>query len=413
MKAIIENISNCRQCLIIVLTAAVCLLAGCRKDYPEIDPDPAPVATKSLPQISITTPSHAAITSKNTWMTGASVTVIPNDGSGFKSLGKASIKGRGNTTWGFPKKPYAIKLDTKAEIFGLPKGARFDLLANYIDITCMRNAIALEIARRTKGQPWTPHCEFVELLLNEQQMGNYLLTEHIKIAKSRVDLKEGGYILELDTNFDEEFKFHSTLLNMPVMIKDYEGGEVNSRILAQIQTEFNELEAMVVSDDRETNGWQNYIDMDSFIDWWFVYELAQCGEPNHPKSSYMYKEPGGKLHMGPVWDFDWGTFRNGSWVENFRVKECIWYKYLFKDPAFVKRVKEKWAESKADFMGILDYIDETAEYVKRSAISDKSRWPMTTHENDDETIGFDNAISRLKQGYQRHLEWIDRQIYYW
>lgn len=402
--------------IIAVFSAVVCLLAGCRKDDPgNIDPtpDPVPVAKKGLPQLNISTPNHADITSKTTWMTGASVSILPNDGTGFKTIGKASIKGRGNSTWGFPKKPYAIKLDEKAELFDLPKGARFDLIANYIDITCMRNAIALEIARRTKGQEWTPHCTFVELSLNDKMMGNYLLTEHIKIAKSRVNLKDGGYILELDTNFDEEFKFHSDLLKMPVMIKDYEGGEVNNSILQSVQKEFNELEAMVVSEDRATNGWQDYIDMDSFIDWWFVYELAQCGEPNHPKSSYMYKEPGGKLHMGPVWDFDWGTFRNGGWVEQFRVKECIWYKYLFKDPAFVKRAKEKWEESKDDFYDILNYIDEVAAYVRTSAINDKAKWPMTTHENDDESLSFDDAVSKLKTGYTRHWDWINRQIYYW
>ena len=122
----------------------------------------------------------------------------------------------------------------------------------------------------------------------------------------------------------------------------------NIRLIG-IRAEFNEIEAKLVSDDITASGWQDYLDMDTFIDWWFVHELVQCGEPGHPKSSYMYRDKGGKLKAGPVWDFDWGTFRSSE-VHQFRIKKAIFYGYLFQDPAFVKRVKEKWKESRTDFL---------------------------------------------------------------
>jgi len=385
------------------------LLTACNKDNPGDVPVDPPTPKKGIPTLSINTPGGVKITSKNTWVKDAAVYYTPVGGE-YQKLGDVSIKGRGNTTWSFPKKPYAIKFNEKGEYLGMPKGDRFDLIANYIDITDMRNVIALEIGRRTKGLEWTPRCEYVELYMNGAHQGNYVFTEHIKIGKRRLDLKEGGYLLELDVNYDEDYKFHSDLLNLPVMIKDYEGGEIDDKVLERIKKEFNELEAMVVSEDRTVNGWQNHIDMDSFIDWWFVYELAQCGEPNAPKSSYMYRDAGGKLKAGPVWDFDWGTFRNGYWVERFRLKDCIWLSYMFKDPSFVKRVKEKWEESRDDFKDVAEFIDETAEHVKQSAKNDKIMWPMTTKENEDETLSFEDAVARLKTGYLRHWEWIDKAI---
>ena len=361
-----------------------------------------------MSQLNINTPNGVGITSKTVWVENANASLTSVDGK-ITDLGKARVKGRGNTTWGYPKKPYALKLEEEASLCGMPSEKRWDLLANYIDRTEMRNAVAFEVAQKAKSLEWSPHGEFVKLYLNGVLSGIYYLCEHIKIDKNRLNLQKGGYVLELDTYFDEDYKFKSDLLGLPVQIKDWKGGDMTEERLAGIQAEFNEIEALLVSEDRDKNGWQELVDIDSFIDWWFVYELVQCGEPGHPKSSYMYRDKGGKLKAGPVWDFDWGTFRSGE-VKRFRIKEAIFYKYMFKDPAFVKRVKEKWKDSKATFLTVTDFFDKTAKQIKVHVDRDKMKWPMTTTVNKDESMSFDEAVATMKSNYKKHWEWMDQQI---
>lgn len=393
------------------LLLASVLLSSCKKEEENPFAHPARVEEQDsgLPHLCINTPGNAAITSKEEWMEGATISLVFADGRETK-LGTTKIKGRGNSTWKYPKKPYALKLDEDASLLGMPAEKRWDLLANYIDRTDMRNAVSFEVAHKTKSLDWTPHGEFVELYLNEVRQGNYYLCEHIKIDKNRLNLQKGGYLLELDTNYDEEFKFRSDSLDLPVMIKDWKGDDMTEERAAEIASEFNEIEALLVSDDRENNGWQNLVDMDSFIDWWFVYELVQCGEPKHPKSSYMYRDKGGKLKAGPVWDFDWGTFRSGGEVTIFRIKDALFYKYMFQDPSFVKRVKEKWTESKASFLSVTGFIDKTAQKIKVSVDKDKTKWAITTTVNKDEELSFDDAVATMKNNYVKHLEWMDSQI---
>ena len=114
----------------------------------------------------------------------------------------------------------------------------------------------------------------------------------------------GGYLLELDVYFDEEQKFKTELRGLPVMVKD---PELNAAQLNWIEGYFNEVERVLYGDDfaSATNGYRNFIDTESFIKWWLVQELMSNWEPNHPKSTFMTKDRGGKLKMGPLWDFDW------------------------------------------------------------------------------------------------------------
>lgn len=387
------------------------LLSSCKKeeDNPFAHPERVEEKDSGLPRVYVKTPGNTAITSKEEWMEGATIRLVSPDGQ-ETDLGTTNIKGRGNSTWTYPKKPYALKLDKEASILGMTTEKRWDLLANYIDRTDMRNAISFEVAHKTKSLDWTPHGEFVELYLNEVWQGNYYLCEHIKIDKNRLNLQKGGYLLELDTAFDEEYKFRSGLLDLPVQIKDWKGGDMTEERIAGITSEFNEIEALLVSEERESNGWQDLVDMDSFIDWWFVYELVQCGEPMHPKSCYMYRDNEGKLKAGPVWDFDWGTFRSGGEVTKFRIQNALFYKYLFSDSSFVKRVKEKWMESKNDFLAVTSFMEKTAEKIQISVDKDKTKWVMTTTVNKDEELSFEDAVATMKNNYVKHWEWMDSQI---
>lgn len=372
-----------------------------------------------LPVVSIETPVQAAIVSKDNWLGNSKMIIQKKDG-GIERLA-TSIKGRGNSTWSYPKKPYAIKLDKKAAVLGMSKHKRWALLANWMDRTLLRNSVAFEIAKKTKDLGWTPKGEFVEVILNGKHLGNYYLCEQIKVDANRVNIQEmesddisgeavtGGYLMELDTYFDEVNKFRTNLRDLPVNIKEPDEDVLVNEQFNYIQNYFNEVESLLYAQDFATNGtYKDYIDLNSFIDWWFVYELTQNGEPGWPKSSYMHKDRKGKLKAGPVWDFDWGTFTPNA--TDFYIKNAIWYGRLFEDPSFVKLVKDKWTASKSDFESILNFIDSQAGIIGNSAKLNCEMWPIPQNVNGDESLSFEAAVARLRSAYQGRIQWLDTAI---
>ncbi len=375
------------------------------------------VKYSGLPVMEITTPNGAAITSKEDWMKNAEYKIIKTDGT-IDCSGTLSIKGRGNSTWTYPKKPYAIKLDSKAKVLGLPKEKRFDLLANWMDRTLLRNDVSYHIANLTNTMGWNPTGKFVEVVLNGKHIGNYYLCEHIKVSENRVNITEidknttsgdaltGGYIMELDTYYDETYKFKSASKNLPYMFKDPD--EVNDAQFNYMQQYVSDLESALYDDTKfAAREFTNYMDIDSYVDWWLVYELAGNAEPNWPKSCYVHKDVNGKMIAGPVWDFDWGTYQYGS---SWKVNNCMYYGQLFKDATFKARVKEKWNAQKALYEAVDTYIATQAEYLKHSDELNIALWPISQNVNGDEAMSFADAIKRMRDNYKNRITWMNTQI---
>ena len=407
-----------------VLLMALLPVSCVKEDNPVLPPDSVetrelPVKT-GLPNVILTTPDSAKITSKTEWMKGACITILNADGTVDYEDSTLQIRGRGNSTWGYPKKPYALKLGSKAEILGMPKHKRWVLLANWMDRTLMRNDVAFQIARQT-GLAWTPRGQFVEVVLNGKHIGNYYLCEQIKGDENRVNIKEmkakdtkgdaltGGYLMELDIYFDEVNKFRSATRNLPYMFKEPDEDVLQPEQLQYMENYINELEKKLYADDwLSGRGYADDMDLESFVDWWFVQELTFNWEPNHPKSSYMHKDRLGKLTAGPVWDFDYATFRPHN--NSFRIKDAIYYNRLFQDPAFVALVKARWTMFKPQFERIYSYIYATAATLRASDAINAKMWPISSTVNGDEKMPFETAIDRMAGNYHDRLVWLDAQI---
>jgi hypothetical protein len=379
-----------------------------------------------LPIVYINTPDAQNITSKTEWMAGVEMSIVYKENDKYVQdyQGTLSMKGRGNSTWGYPKKPYALKLDKKDKILGMKKHKRWCLLANWMDRTLIRNAVAFEIARRTTGLAWTPSGKFVEVVFNGKHLGNYYLCEQIKVDENRVNITEldskategdgitGGYIFELDTYFDEEYKFKSSLCDYPWQFKDPD--EVNEAQFNYVQNFVTEMETALTDSTLFANRkFVDYMDLDSYVDWWLVYELAQNYEPEHPKSSYMIKDVDsvdGRMKAGPVWDFDWGTFVPRSRY-GYAIKDALYYKYLFNDATFKALIKEHWNDEKADFQDIADnFIEGLKQELAESDNLNAAMWPISKTTNGDEQMSYKDAVDRLKTAYQGKLNWLDGMI---
>lgn len=152
-------------------------------------------------------------------------------------------------------------------------------------------------------------------------------------------------------------------------------------------------------------------DYDSYADWWIIQELVHNWEPNIPNSCWLHKDKGGKLCMGPVWDFDYSTFVP---FDSWRNRKALYYERLFEDPEFVKAVKEHWKKHREFFQTIPSYIRERVEYIKHSESMNQNIWPIhiTVAKNNDEEMSFDDAIERMIDSYIAKLNWLNRLIEY-
>ena len=110
------------------------------------------------------------------------------------------VRGRGNSSWSWPKKPYKLKLEEDAALVGDAAHDEWVLLANYGDRTSLRTAAAFAIAAQTR-LAWTPKFRFVDVILNGQSQGLYMLTEQVEEGGDRVDLPDDGYLLEFNKRY--------------------------------------------------------------------------------------------------------------------------------------------------------------------------------------------------------------------
>jgi hypothetical protein len=387
------------------------------------------VQNTGLPVVRIHTPMGRSIQSKEIWMEGATMRIENPDGT-VDYEGTMSIRGRGNSTWNYPKKPYAIKLDKKDKVLGMPKHKRWILLANWKDRTLLRNEAAFWLSRQT-GLPYTVRGQFVELEFNGKHAGNYYLCEQIKIDKDRVDIEEmedfetdpelitGGYLMELDTYFDEPKRFRSAYFNLPYQFKEPDEDGLSDAAFTYMKTWINDLEALMKDTGRVQNHeYEEYYDVDSAIWFMFVNELANNTDfynnwpSDGPHSTYVYKERGGKMYTGPVWDFDYHGFvptLSHQWAGATRT---LYYPSLYKDEKFRARMLELWNLRKDDFLKLTGYIDQMADRIRLSEEYNHILWPIPSYqdENGDEQMSFQQAVDRIKQGFTEKWEWMDRHI---
>lgn len=334
----------------------------------------------NIPHIYITTENNAPIVSKDDYVQ-ATFNIEGNEGFDDYT-GTTKIKGRGNSTWGLPKKPYRLKLDSKAPLFALSASKNWVLLANYLDVTEMLNAVAMKTGQLL-DMPYTNHIIPVDLTVNNQYLGNYMFTEQVEVASNRVAV-ENGLLLELDQYFDEPWEFKSTNYDLPVMIKYPE--LVAATELDPIKAAFHQMEDLTAANDFPNNNYTDYLDTGSMANYFIVSLLTDNEELNHPKSTYMHKAQNGKFSMGPIWDFDWAFSYEGSgtyftsynqplfWSANAEPGTAFFSRF-FKDPAFVTLCKQKWSAFKANQLPVLiKYVDDYANQIESSRNADYLIW---------------------------------------
>ena len=403
--------------------------------------DPAGTVKTGLPVVYVQTQGGKPVKSKTEFVT-AELRIRGVQGlPGLDPVG-CQIRGRGNTTWEWPKKPYLIKLDEKRSIFGMPKHKRWVLLANFMDRTLMRNLVSMKVASMMSNLDWTPGCVPVELVLNGKHQGSYLLIEQVRVDDDRVNITEmtpqdntgnavtGGYLLELDFHYDNEKQWkdphgsnNQSGGGVPFGVKYPDPDELTSQQFSYIkQYVYDAAEALYGDDFRSpAKGWRACLDEDSFIDYWLVFEVMGNHELGNPGSVFFHKDRGGKLVAGPCWDFDWGvlSYNTSPHARTGLVNgNAIWYGRLMKDPDFKARLKARFEEMRPRLETIPDYMDECERLLTESAKLNFAMWNPAEDAsmnggriiNGDENMTFHEAVALLKKIYKERLEVISRNL---
>lgn len=380
------------------------------------------VPYSGLPIITINTVGESAVTNKEIWMPG----LMKIDGMGQfeNSVDSVYVRGRGNGSWKFPKKPFNVKKYNKTSLLDMPRHKRWSFLANYRDRTLLRNDFTFKIGGLADGLEWTPSGQFTDVVFNGKYMGNFYVCEQIRVDENRVNIKEinkkdtlgvnitGGYLLEFDSYYDEVNRFRTNINNWPVNIKSPDEDVCQEVHVNYIRDYINTVEQMLHSGQFDVL-YRDYIDINSFVDYYLVQTLSGNTELLNIYSVYCYKKRDGKLYAGPLWDFDLSTYSKPSGTAH---NTSVWYKYLMKDPVFIQLAKQRFVLLKSQLTSLyMSYIYSQSQYLYHSSDMNWNLWEIDTslmygRLNGDETLSYDAAIQRMVDIFESRISWLEQYL---
>jgi len=346
------------------------------------------------------------------------------------------IRGHGNSTWKWEKKPYRIKFSKKTDVLNMGAAKDWVLLANYADKSLIRNCLASAIAKKLTNLNFVSETYLVDLFVNGKYQGVYTICERIEVDENRVNIYESkkeantGFLLEIggvDTSIHTKDKdyFHTTNLRW-VLIKGPDSDKITAAQFNYIKNYCTKADKAVMA----LQGYDEYIDIPSLIDWFILHELSYNIDSSFRRSCYLTKDKDGKLMMGPAWDFDLAF---GNYVQNDKVKysswasmgsdeekayvKINWMNYLLTDPNFTLKLKARWNEVKDEILSTAyTEIDRLAELVEPSQQANFKLWNIlgkkATFEPNDvlKAKTYSAQIAYLKEFIQKRSEWMDKTI---
>ncbi len=374
--------------------------------------------------------------------------------------GHIGIETRGNSTQLYDKKTYTIELWDEAEneisepLLGMGKEEDWILHAMVLDKTQLRVPLCFDLFR--KMGHYAANYRFVELIVDGEYQGIYILTEKLKRDDDRVDIAKldeddiagdsltGGYILRIDWTWDvdEQDLFesnHDSQAGIPMKYqwyypkpekiqpeqKEYISNYVHDFENAVFGTEFTNEDGLRYTD---------YIDLNSFVDFVLINEFTKNSD-GYKLSSYMHKDKdskGGKLTAGPIWDFDqtyglsivcsshipsgWTYLQNQEDCEDLGTMP-LWWRVMMEDPIFINRLNCRWKEFRSSFLqqdSLFQWMDTQTTLLEDPLGRNFERWDFIGNniwfEPSPIPQTYDGEINSMKNWIQDRLEWMDANM---
>ncbi len=374
--------------------------------------------------------------------------------------GHIGIETRGNSTQLYDKKTYTIELWDEAEneisepLLGMGREEDWILHAMVIDKTQLRVPLNFDLFR--KMGHYAANYRFVELVLDGEYQGLYILTENIKRDDDRVDIARldaddlagdsltGGYILRIDWTWDveEEDLMPSNYDSQGGVLMNYQWYYPKSDRILPEQKEYiigymHDFEDAVFAADftnEDLLRYTDYIDLNSFVDFLLINEFTKNSD-GYKLSTYMHKDKdskGGKLTAGPIWDFDQtyglstvcSSHITSGWTYLQNQEDCgdiasmpLWWQEMMSDPVFVNRLNCRWKDFRAGFLqqdSLFQWMDTQTAFLEEPLDRNFERWDFIGNNIWIEPFPipdtYEEEISYMKTWIEERLEWMDANM---
>jgi len=374
--------------------------------------------------------------------------------------GMISIELRGSSSLWFDKKSYSLETqdnigdNLNVPLLGMPKENDWVLYGPYSDKSLMRNALAYHLGINIMN--WAPRTRFCELVINNEYLGVYLLGETIKPDKNRVDIAKltakdtvgndltGGYIIKIDKEtgagagegWNSSYKPNNGKYQQILFQYHYpKAKDIQPGQASYIEEYVYSFEKCLKSSDfmDSNNGYRKYIDVNSFIDFFIVNEVSRNID-GYRRSSFMFMDKeskGGKLSMGPLWDFNLGfgnaDYCDGSNITGFSYlfnNECsddgflvpFWWDRFLEDSVFQKSLNKRWQELRTGCLhedSIFYCIDSMTVLLDEAQERNYQKWRvMGLYLWPNSYIGesFTQEVNYLKAWIKNRLVWLDNNL---
>lgn len=354
---------------------------------------------------------HAQKTNKEP----ARLRLVTADGeTAYQSAGTDEIRGRGNSTWSKPKKPYNLYLHEPADLLGLGEAADWALLANAFDETNLRNRVICDFAQRVTGDARiAPDTAFTDVYLGGEYAGLYLLSEKVQIAENRLDIAPDSVLFSwVKTARNDSF----FALNSTSSVEIEAPKKCSAERQKELQTFLLAWQNALAAD----GDWQSGIDMNSFVRKYLIEEAFLNSDLYN--SQYFYIEPNGKLTAGPCWDYDLtlGVCWRNTWstpncfsAQNKLDENETWYSELWKKDVFRERALTLF---RTEYLPLLTELADSgiareAQTIAASSEMNALRWQeLFGGKTSEEAVGEMTRFLTRRIAFLRDA-WIDGTDY--
>lgn len=378
-----------------------------------------------LGQVDVMTADRQEVTSRDDYI-DATLEFIHFSHANDNQTLATEIRGRGNSTWDMPKKPYKLKLQQKTELLGMPKGKKYALLANYADKTLLRSEAAFCMARNM-GLPHSPQSRTLELRFNDRYDGVYQLTnktyeaEDLVKADNELDrtpdalgIFEDAFVIELDfaQRHDDWFV---TASGIPFQFRS----DTNDEQILRVEASFDRLEALISADNDpdRLQKLEQIVDLQSLADFYLIQEFA-ANPDGFLSSTYVHRLRDGRLTFGPVWDFDqaFGPTKHNVDPEGWLIhgRAYNWYiPALLQEPGFAALVRQRWQTLFERLPSYQQYMLDSAAILNDAQQRNFERWPILGTPVFTNVFAFDTyaeEVDFMVDWLGQRARWMDAHI---
>ena len=321
------------------------------------------------------------------------------------------IRGHGNSTWYYDKKSYNLYLNESASLLGMDEATEWILISNASDNTNLRNKLIYDVANSVSPHPgWVPASEYVDLFLNGEYAGLYLLCEKAQnVAYKYKEKKEENLTICLNN--------HITKLDHPdsaLKLNDSIYAEVVAPSKSSV-AENNHMKSCLheFMNTLPTENWDEYIDLDSFARKYLIEEIFTNTDGGEASQYYYWNQSANKLYAGPCWDYDL-TLGDTTWVDwvppdCLMMQSAIWYKELWTHKGFAEYVQKLYSSEYLPLLNqMIEDLPSITKNIEKATNANHIRW-TTLYDTDQDSMPLRQFLSD-RVSFLNSL-WVDHAEY--